>query len=170
MLPARDASPRLAQQRSKELCDLILVPITTNAIPGTDRNAMSSKLHPAKRTLASPLTAFCTSSNNTRRITTQRQWWRGSCPSCPSIRHYSFLDPVARAFEDSWLRHGMRSLQRVYGSLTIITDFGCSEISLNDPYCPGHPKAGTFFFCSSKEVSPPKAYRGQAAWWRPCSE
>ena len=63
----------------------------------------------------------------------------------------------------------MRSLQRVYGSLTIITDFGCSEISLNDPYCPGHPRAGTFFFCSSKEVSPLKPFgdrprgRGPAA-------
>ena len=44
------------------------------------------------------------------------------------------------------------------GSMTIFTDFGCSEISINDPYCPGHPRAGTFFFCSSKEVSPLKPF------------
>jgi hypothetical protein len=43
-----------------------------------------------------------------------------------------------------------------------------SEISLNDPYCPGHPRAGTFFFfCSSKEVSPLKPFGHRPRGRRP---
>jgi hypothetical protein len=42
---------------------IVGAPITTNAIPGKDRNAMSSEPHPAKSTLASPLMAFCTAAH-----------------------------------------------------------------------------------------------------------